>query len=89
MNTLCLKIKMNRSVVLDMGFTNFPHQLQGYAVKAGVLIARGQKILFMDADGATRVSDVEKLEAELSKVATEGPSEIKSAGANGTRLSQS
>lgn len=44
--------------------------MQGYAVKAGVRIARGQSILFMDADGATKVSDVEKLETELRQIAS-------------------
>ena len=44
--------------------------LQGHAVKAGMLIARGQNLLFMDADGATKVSDVEKLERSLEDVCT-------------------
>lgn len=44
--------------------------LQGYAVKAGMLVARGEVVLFMDADGATKVSDVEKLEASLQSVVT-------------------
>ena len=42
--------------------------LQGFAVKAGVQIARGQNILFMDADGATKISDVHKLEIELQRI---------------------
>lgn len=37
-----------------------------------MMICRGQLILMMDADGATRVSDVEKLEAALEKVAVKG-----------------
>lgn len=44
--------------------------MQGFAVKAGVQIARGQNILFMDADGATKVSDVEKLESELQRISS-------------------
>ncbi len=43
---------------------------QGYAVKAGMLVGRGELLLFMDADGATRVSDVEKLEAGLSQLSS-------------------
>lgn len=31
-------------------------------------IARGQFILFMDADGATKISDIQKLEAELKRI---------------------
>ena len=42
--------------------------LQGYAVKAGMLVGRGELLLFMDADGATRVSDLEKLEAALALI---------------------
>ena len=41
---------------------------KGHAVKRGVACTRGETILFMDADGATRVSDLEKLDAELLKV---------------------
>lgn len=41
-------------------------------MKAGVQITRGQNILFMDADGATKVSDVEKLESELQRISS-GP----------------
>jgi hypothetical protein len=44
--------------------------LQGYAVRAGMLSARGKIALFMDADGATKVSDIEKLEASLQIIAT-------------------
>ncbi len=46
--------------------------LQGYAVKAGMLAGRGERLLFMDADGATRVSDVEKLEAALATISGKG-----------------
>ena len=48
-------------------------RLQGYAVKVGMLVAKGEVVLFMDADGATKVSDVEKLEASLQSVATGTP----------------
>lgn len=46
--------------------------VQGYAVKAGMLVGRGELLLFMDADGATRVSDVEKLEAALAIITKSG-----------------
>lgn len=45
---------------------------QGHAVKRGMQVARGELLLLMDADGATRVSDMEKLEAELARVAKPG-----------------
>ncbi|EFJ46724.1 hypothetical protein VOLCADRAFT_92792 [Volvox carteri f. nagariensis] len=41
---------------------------KGHAVKRGMLAARGEYCLLMDADGATRFSDLEKLEAELDKI---------------------
>lgn len=45
---------------------------KGAAVKAGCLCARGQRVLFMDADGATKVSDMERLEARLGEVSSRG-----------------
>ena len=45
---------------------------KGAAVRAGALCARGAAVLFMDADGATRVSDLDKLEAALVETAGEG-----------------
>ena len=52
------------------GSTNpiLPCHAQGHAVKRGMACARGEVLLFADADGATRVSDLDKLEAELAKV---------------------
>lgn len=38
---------------------------KGYSVKRGVLAAKGANILFMDADNATRINEVEKLLAEI------------------------
>jgi dolichyl-phosphate beta-glucosyltransferase len=40
----------------------------GGAVRFGTMHARGQLIMFADADGATRFSDVSKLEDELRRV---------------------
>jgi dolichyl-phosphate beta-glucosyltransferase len=58
---------------------------KGRAVREGMLIARGQTCLFMDADGATRVSDMELLEAALQEVATSKDSTVSgdSKAANG------
>ena len=38
---------------------------KGYAVRTGVVNAVGRKILFADADGATPISELERLEAAL------------------------
>ncbi|KND01375.1 dolichyl-phosphate beta-glucosyltransferase [Spizellomyces punctatus DAOM BR117] len=45
---------------------------KGGAVTQGMLVSRGQKLLFADADGATRFSDVEELEARLDAVSRNG-----------------
>lgn len=63
-----------------------PHNCgKGRAVREGMLIARGQSCLFMDADGATRVSDMELLEAALQEVASSKDSTVSndSKAANG------
>ena len=46
--------------------------VQGSAVKAGMMIARGQYLLMADADGATRVSDLAKLEAVMKSITDPG-----------------
>ena len=38
-----------------------PNHGKGYAVKAGMLAARGDYVLFMDADGATDIEEAEKM----------------------------
>ena len=43
---------------------------KGHAVKRGMMISRGERMLLMDADGATRLQDLELLEVELSKIET-------------------
>ncbi|KAK9828116.1 hypothetical protein WJX81_006294 [Elliptochloris bilobata] len=45
---------------------------KGAAVKAGMLAARGEALLMMDADGATQVRDLERLEAALARVVKNG-----------------
>jgi dolichyl-phosphate beta-glucosyltransferase len=42
-----------------------PNHGKGYAVRTGVMSAVGQSILFTDADGATPISEVERLAAAL------------------------
>lgn len=37
----------------------------------GSLSARGERILFLDADGATEVTDIERLEKALDEVASD------------------
>ncbi|CAE6918276.1 ALG5 [Symbiodinium natans] len=38
---------------------------KGFAVRAGMLVARGQMLLMVDADGATSIRDLERLERAL------------------------
>jgi len=40
---------------------------KGYAARVGMLVARGDLLLLADADGATRIADVERLEQALHK----------------------
>merc|ERR1712091_403855 len=40
---------------------------KGYAVRMGFLHARGDLILFMDADGATEIPEIEKIERAVSE----------------------
>ncbi|KAI8589274.1 glycosyltransferase family 2 protein [Geranomyces variabilis] len=45
---------------------------KGGAVTQGMLVARGENLLFADADGATRFSDVDLLERRIEEVAVGG-----------------
>ncbi|KAL6526743.1 hypothetical protein OROGR_015833 [Orobanche gracilis] len=44
---------------------------KGEAVKNGMLHSRGELLLMLDADGATKVSDLEKLENQIHALAVE------------------
>jgi len=41
------------------------NQGKGYAVRSGIVNARGRRILFADADGATPIEEIERLDAAL------------------------
>ncbi|KAJ3225281.1 dolichyl-phosphate beta-glucosyltransferase [Chytriomyces hyalinus] len=45
---------------------------KGGAVTQGILVARGCRILFADADGATKFGDIEKLERKLDSIEKNG-----------------
>jgi dolichyl-phosphate beta-glucosyltransferase len=45
---------------------------KGAAVRAGALVARGDRLLFMDADGATRMADLDGLDAALDAASIRG-----------------
>jgi len=45
---------------------------KGFAARVGMLVARGDLVLLADADGATRMADVERLEQALEKRSTDG-----------------
>ncbi|KAL3153055.1 hypothetical protein ABBQ38_012078 [Trebouxia sp. C0009 RCD-2024] len=47
---------------------------KGRAVKAGMMIARGEHLLMADADDATKISDLAKLEDALKQLTTPGTS---------------
>jgi len=45
---------------------------KGGAVKRGMMVARGKYMLMVDADGATKFSDIDKVEQELLKIENNG-----------------
>ena len=45
-----------------------PNKGKGFAVKMGVLRAKGQYILFLDSDAATDIRDLEKLEKKIKQI---------------------
>ncbi|KFM61195.1 Dolichyl-phosphate beta-glucosyltransferase, partial [Stegodyphus mimosarum] len=49
---------------------------KGGAVRLGMLSCRGRYLLFADADGATKFSDIEKLEKEMQVAVTENINSI-------------
>ena len=62
---------------------------KGYAVKAGMLCSRGAEVLLMDADGATRVSEVEKLQEKLKQLlAVSSTNSSTSSNTNNTNTSK-
>ena len=53
---------------IDIIGINYPRNFgKGHAVIAGMKHTRGSQILMLDADGATQVSDYEKLKAAIGK----------------------
>ncbi|CAN4096002.1 unnamed protein product [Withania somnifera] len=55
-----------------------------YSVDTGMLHSRGELLLMLDADGATRVDDMEKLENQIHTVAKKGPQFEDSGGRDST-----
>lgn len=49
---------------------------KGGAVRLGMLSARGKKLLFADADGATKFNDLEKLEREMLSSVVNNPKSV-------------
>ena len=60
------------SVSCLQGMSQSVSCLQGMSLSVsclqGMLRSRGRRLLFADADGATKFADIEKLEAELTKL---------------------
>src|SRR5437899_5034933 len=59
---------------------------KGYAVRTGMLNARGSAVLFMDADGATPIAEIERLEAALAAGA-DGAIGSRALGSDGVQIS--
>ncbi|KAH7282012.1 hypothetical protein KP509_35G008300 [Ceratopteris richardii] len=58
------KYKLDRVRVINLGRNHG----KGSAVRKGMLCARGELLLMLDADGATKITDLEKLEIELKDI---------------------
>lgn len=65
----CLKWGSDKVRVLTL----VKNRGKGGAVRLGMLSARGERLLFADADGATRFSDLHKLEQEAETLIRENP----------------
>lgn len=52
---------------IDCGMHHSSSGTKGLAVKAGVLMAQGEYVLYMDADSATKISEIEKFWPWLEK----------------------
>ncbi|XP_075081720.1 uncharacterized protein LOC107775648 isoform X1 [Nicotiana tabacum] len=57
---------------------------KGEAIRKGMLHSRGELLLMLDADGATKVDDLEKLENQIHAVAKKGNQHEDSAGKDST-----
>ncbi|KAJ8540375.1 hypothetical protein K7X08_030294 [Anisodus acutangulus] len=57
---------------------------KGEAIRKGMLHSRGELLLMLDADGATRVDDLEKLENQINAVAKKGQQLEDSTGRDST-----
>ncbi|KAJ8566106.1 hypothetical protein K7X08_030583 [Anisodus acutangulus] len=57
---------------------------KGEAIRKGMLHSRGELLLMLDADGATRVDDLEKLENQIHAVAKKGQQLEDSSGRDST-----
>ncbi|KAM1020004.1 hypothetical protein ACFX13_042056 [Malus domestica] len=60
---------------------------KGEAIRKGMLHSRGELLLMLDADGATKVNDVEKLEKQIHAVAEQDKFRDSSAGNSSFRIS--
>ncbi|KAM1126053.1 hypothetical protein ACFX2B_040779 [Malus domestica] len=60
---------------------------KGEAIRKGMLHSRGELLLMLDADGATKVNDIEKLEKQIHAVAEQDKFRDSSAGNSSFRIS--
>ncbi|KQK12423.1 dolichyl-phosphate beta-glucosyltransferase [Brachypodium distachyon] len=60
---------------------------KGEAVRKGMLHSRGELLLMLDADGATKITDLEKLEAQVRALAKKADSSLAPSATSSQRLS--
>ncbi len=59
------KVHSQSSSVTVKGVSVMPNSGKGNAVRAGFLYSKGENILMIDADGATKISDYERLNSRV------------------------
>ncbi|XP_008802744.2 dolichyl-phosphate beta-glucosyltransferase-like isoform X1 [Phoenix dactylifera] len=59
---------------------------KGEAIRKGMLHSRGELLLMLDADGATKVTDLEKLETQIRALAKKDKDNLSAAMPNGLSL---
>ena len=50
------------------GVSVMPNSGKGNAIRAGFLYSKGENVLMIDADGATEISDCERLLSQVSLI---------------------
>ena len=71
--TAQVALKKGKEYGANVAVVSYPkNRGKGGAVRAGVAVARGEYVLMVDADGATRFSDLDKVMARMKEMQSGG-----------------